>query len=103
MASQHLTPLPLSQANLPGLQILPPPPPPKGLEATAPLGTGPNTAVGQIDKQFVDSFLSGESCLSGGVRSGSAGGVGGGGRMFHDATAFHLREAAGGNIRCALG
>ena len=64
MASQHLMPPP--QATPPGIQLLPPQPP-KGAEVPTPLETTPNTGSVQIDKQFVESFLNGEACLSGGV------------------------------------
>ena len=69
MASQHLMPLPLFQTIPPGIHLLPPQPP-KGAEVPTLLETTPNTGSVQIDKQFVESFLSGEACLSGGVRVG---------------------------------
>ncbi|KAL5474831.1 hypothetical protein EMCRGX_G026850 [Ephydatia muelleri] len=68
MASQHLMPLPLFQTIPPGIHLLPPQPP-KGAEVPTLLETTPNTGSVQIDKQFVESFLSGEACLSGGGSS----------------------------------
>eukprot|EP00731_Ephydatia_muelleri_P033341 Em0028g16a len=52
----------------PGIHLLPPQPP-KGAEVPTLLETTPNTGSVQIDKQFVESFLSGEACLSGGGSS----------------------------------